>query len=56
MSTDIKNIKDPKTASNARRSFLGKIAYAAPVLIVLGGLKANATPTPPPPGASGLTG
>jgi hypothetical protein len=48
MSSDVNNIKDSKEVSNLkngnkpRREFLGKIAYAVPVLMMLGGLKAQA--------------
>ncbi len=50
MSSDVNNIKDSKEVSNLkngnkpRREFLGKVAYAVPVLMMLGGLKAQAGP------------
>jgi len=50
MSSDVNNIKDSKEVSNLkngnkpRREFLEKVAYAVPVLMMLGGLKAQAGP------------
>jgi hypothetical protein len=45
MSLDTKQVKDTKNlkdVGSARRSFLGKVAYVAPVVVLLGGLKAQA--------------